>query len=148
VAAVINRPIHRDELRLIYTRDYSELEGITQAVSQQSSRTLVEGLAAGENPTEIARRLTDRVDAIGKTRATTLARTSVIDTFNSASLARLDELGVEGVTVKAEWTTAGDSRVCERCLSRSGDILSIEEAKGQIPYHPGCRCVWVPHGGN
>jgi len=161
VAAVINRPIHRDELQLIYTRDYSELEGITQAVSQQSNRMLADGLAAGEGPREIARRLTDRVDAIGKTRATTLARTSVIDTFNSASLARLDELDVEGVTVKAEWTTANDSRVCPICLELEGRTWTIEEARSETvdvaghsdvpvkpPAHPNCRCAIIPSGGS
>jgi len=161
VATVINRPIHREELQLIYTRDYSELEGITQAVSQQSSRTLAEGLAAGENPRDIARRLTDRVDAIGRTRATTLARTSVIDTFNSASLARLDELDVEGVTVKAEWTTANDSRVCPICLELEGRTWTIEEARSETvdvaghsdvpvkpPAHPNCRCAIIPSGGS
>jgi SPP1 gp7 family putative phage head morphogenesis protein len=146
VATVINRPIHREELQLIYTRDYSELEGITQAVSQQSSRTLAEGLAAGENPRDIARRLTDRVDAIGKTRATTLARTSVIDTFNSAALNRYEELGAEGVSVKAEHQTAGDRRVCAECRSLAGTVYTIQEAKGRIPVHPRCRCAWVPIG--
>jgi len=161
VATVINRPIHREELQLIYTRDYSELEGITQAVSQQSSRTLAEGLAAGENPRDIARRLTDRVDAIGKTRATTLARTSVIDTFNSAALNRYEELGAGGVTVRAEWQTAGDDRVCEICQALEGQTWTIKEARSATvsvaghsdipvkpPAHPRCRCSLQPAGGN
>jgi SPP1 gp7 family putative phage head morphogenesis protein len=116
-------------------------------------------LAAGENPRDIARRLTDRVDAIGKTRATTLARTSVIDTFNSASLARLDELGVEGVTVKAEVRTAGDARVCPQCAALEGRTWTIEEARSETttaagqevpvkpPIHPRCRCAVIPSGG-
>jgi SPP1 gp7 family putative phage head morphogenesis protein len=161
VAAVINRPIHRDELELIYTRDYSELEGITQAVSQQSNRMLADGLAAGEGPREIARRLTDRVDAIGKTRATTLARTSVIDTFNSAALKRYEELGAEGVTVRAEWQTAGDERVCKICQALEGQTWTIEEARSATvsvaghsdipvtpPAHPRCRCAIIPAGGD
>jgi len=159
VSAVIQRPIHRDELQLIYTRDYSELEGITRAVSQQANRTLAEGLAAGEGPADIARRLTDRIDKIGKTRATTLARTSVIDTFNSAALNRYDELGAEGVTVRAEWTTAGDGRVCSICESLEGRTWTIEEARSETvsvaghsdvsvrpPAHPRCRCAIIPSG--
>jgi SPP1 gp7 family putative phage head morphogenesis protein len=160
VFATIERPIHRDELQLAYTRDYSELEGITQAVSQQSTRTLAEGLAAGEGPRDIARRLTDRVDAIGKTRATALARTSVIDTFNSAALARYEELGIDGVTVQAEWKTAGDNRVCDICQSLEGRTWSIEEARSETvdvaghsdipvkpPAHPRCRCAIIPSRG-
>lgn len=161
VGATIQRPIHRDELQLIYTRDYSELEGITRAVSQQSNRVLAEGLAAREGPAAIARRLTDRVDAIGKTRATTLARTSVIDTFNTAALNRYEELGVDGVTVEAEWLTAGDGRVCEICQALEGQTWTIEEARSKTidvaghsdipvkpPAHPRCRCAIIPAGGS
>jgi len=146
VVATIQRPIHRDELQLIYTRDYSELEGITQAVSQQSNRVLAEGLASGAGPTDIARDLTDRVDKIGKTRATTLARTSIVDTFNAAALNRFDELAVDGVTVKAEHVTAGDSRVCPECANLEGETYTIEKARGRIPVHPRCRCTWIPTG--
>lgn len=157
VEAVVRRPVHRDELELIYTRDYSELEGITSAVSQQANRTLAEGLGAGESPTKIARRLTDRIDAIGKTRATTLARTSVIDTFNSSALNRYEELGVEGVSVDVEWQTAGDDRVCPLCRALEGRTWTIEEARSETvsvaghsdipvkpPAHPRCRCAILP----
>lgn len=165
VESVINRPIHRDELQLIYTRDYSELEGITTAVSQQSNRVLAEGLRSGAGPKQIARDLTDRVDKIGKTRATVLARTSIIDTFNAASLNRYEEMNVEGVSIEAEWQTAGDSRVCPICQALEGRTWTIQEARetrldlsGQVPddvsgasdvpvkppAHPRCRCALIP----
>lgn len=160
VVATIERPIHRDTLELLYTRDYSDLEGITQAVSAQTNRTLAEGLARGENPTDVARRLTDRVDAIGKTRATTLARTSIIDAHASATLNRYDELSVEGVTIQAEWQTAGDNRVCPICQALEGRTWTIEEARSETvdvaghsdvpvkpPAHPRCRCALIPSGG-
>lgn len=158
IQGVVARPIHREELQTAYTRDYSELEGITQAVSQQANRTLAEGLARGENPRAIARRLTDRIDAIGKTRATTLARTSVIDTFNAAALNRYEQLdGVEGISVTAEWQTAGDNRVCPICEALEGRMWTIEEARSATvsvaghddipvrpPAHPNCRCAIIP----
>jgi SPP1 gp7 family putative phage head morphogenesis protein len=157
VVATIERPIHRDTLELLYTRDYSDLEGITQAVSAQANRALVEGFQRGESPTDIARRLTDRIDSIGKTRATTLARTSVIDAHASATLNRYEELGVEGITIRAEWQTAGDSRVCPICQALEGRTWTIEEAKSETvdvaghsdvpvkpPAHPRCRCAIIP----
>ena len=141
---LFNRPVHRDTLQLLYTSDYSDLEGITAEVSKQANRALTEGFAEGVGPDEIARRLTDRVDKIGKTRATTLARTSVIDAHSSATLRRFEELGVEEVSGKAEWRTARDRRVCARCRGLDGSVYSIEEAKGMLPRHPRCRCVWLP----
>jgi hypothetical protein len=49
-----------------------------------------------------------------------------------------------------EWVTAGDSRVCERCQARAGDVYTPEEirsGKGEKPpLHPNCRCKLVPLG--
>jgi SPP1 gp7 family putative phage head morphogenesis protein len=52
-----------------------------------------------------------------------------------------------GVTVQAEWLTAGDDRVCERCASLQGRIFTLDEIEGMIPVHPGCRCIALPHRG-
>jgi len=44
----------------------------------------------------------------------------------------------------AEWQTAGDERVCPLCEPLDGTVMTIEEARGLIPRHPNCRCMWVP----
>lgn len=144
VQGAFNRPIHADRIGIIYTRAYRELEGITQAVDQQISRELSQGLAEGINPNDMAKRLTDRVDKIGRTRARTLARTETINAHSDATLNSYTEAQVEGVEVIAEFSTAGDGRVCERCESLEGDTFSIDEARGLIPVHPQCRCAWKP----
>jgi len=142
--AIFNTPIHRDALQLLYTRNFQQLEGVTEALNQQISRELADGFAAGENPTDIARRITDRIDKIGKTRATVLARTEVINTHATATLNRYERLGVEEVGAQVEFQTAGDSRVCPICASLEGTVYTIEEARGRIPVHPQCRCAWLP----
>jgi len=144
IEATLRRPVHRDTLELLYTRDYSDLEGITAEVSKQANRTLAQGLAQGLSSSDIANNLTDRIDAIGKTRSTTLARTSVIDAHASATLNRYEEMGVDSVTGKAELMTAGDRRVCAQCQSLEGTVYTVKEARGVIPVHARCRCAWVP----
>lgn len=144
IEATLRQPVHRDTLQLLYTRNFEALEGITNEVSRQVGRELTQGFAEGVNPDEMARRITDRVDKIGKTRATTLARTEIINAHSTATLERYDELGVEEVGVKAEFTTAGDLRVCPECAALEGEVLKVEEAKGLIPLHPNCRCAWLP----
>jgi SPP1 gp7 family putative phage head morphogenesis protein len=52
--------------------------------------------------------------------------------------------GVTGVTVTAEWQTAGDLRVCPICASREGKIYTLDEVEGMIPVHPNCRCFITP----
>ena len=144
IDAAFNRPIHADRVGLAYTRTYQELEGITEAMDQQISRALAQGIAEGRNPRDIARRLNDRVDKIGITRARTLARTEVISAHAEASLNAYEEAGIEGVDAEAEFSTAGDGRVCPTCEALEGVTRAISEARGTIPVHPNCRCAWIP----
>jgi SPP1 gp7 family putative phage head morphogenesis protein len=144
IQEAFNRPIHQEQLQTLYTRTFTEWEGVAEATNQQISRELADGLAQGENPTKIARRISDRVDKIGKTRATTLARTEVIRSHADATLNRYEELGVEKVAGEAEFQTAGDSRVCPICAGLNGDVYTLKDARGLIPVHSLCRCAWLP----
>jgi len=142
--AMFNRPIHSDQLQTLFTRTLTEWEGVVSATEQQIARELSDGLAQGENPTKIARRISDRIDNIGKTRSTTLARTEIIRSHADATLNRYDELSVDEVAGEAEFSTAGDSRVCPICRSLDGNVYTIEAARGLIPVHSRCRCTFLP----
>lgn len=142
VEAAFNLPVHRDALQLLYTRNYQQLEGITNAVAQQINQELTQAFAAGENPRDVAERLTDRVDTVGKTRATTLARTETINAHSTATLNRYERAGIDEVGGKAEWSAAMDA--CDQCAALHGDTYPINEARGLLPAHPNCRCAWIP----
>lgn len=144
IEAAFNRPIHADRVGLAFIRTFDQLEGITRAVSQQISRTLAEGLAQGKGPLEIARNLNNRIDKIGITRARVLARTEVISAHAEATINAYEEAGIDGLQVRAEFSTAGDSRVCPQCAALEGTTYTREEARGVIPVHPNCRCTWLP----
>jgi len=156
VDIAFNLPVHQETLQSLYTRNFNELQGITEAMNQRISRELADGFEAGENPTRIARRITDVVDDVGKRRATTLARTEVIRAHSDATLNRYERFGVDEVTVKAEWSTAGDARVCPICQALEGRTFTIEQARSETftfndqdfpvrpPAHPNCRCAFLP----
>lgn len=144
VNSAFNRPIHADRVGLAYIRAYEELEGITAAMDQQISRVLAQGIAEGRGPLGIASQINARVDKIGLTRARVLARTEVINAHAEASLNSYEEAGVEGVDAKAEFSTAGDGRVCPECAGLEGSVRPLSEARGVIPVHPNCRCSWIP----
>lgn len=137
-------PIHVDTVAALFTRTFSELKGITAAMDQAISRELAEGFTLGLNPREIARRLNERVDAIGIRRARLLARTEVIRAHHMANMMEYEAAGIDGVTILAEWSTAGDGRVCEICMPLEGRIFTLDEVKPMIPRHPNCRCVALP----
>lgn len=164
-SALINTGVHREALEMLFTRNFENLQGITNEMSMQMSRELADGFAQGLNPTEIARNLTDTVDTIGKRRATVLARTEVIRAHSEATLTRFENQGIEEVTTKAELLTAGDNRVCPICAALEGRTFTIQEAREETwefdppegvpdslggehalrpPIHPQCRCSLVP----
>jgi SPP1 gp7 family putative phage head morphogenesis protein len=144
LAAVFGKPIHANTLAILYTRNFNELRGITEAMSAAISRELTTGMAQGLGPRQIAALLNQRVDRIGITRALTLARTEIIHAYADGTLNRYEEFGVKGVRGKAELSTAGDDNVCPICASLDGREYSIAEARGVIPVHPNCRCAWLP----
>lgn len=151
VEAAFRRPIHADRLGIAYTRAFSELKGITDAMDQQISRVLAEGLSRGAGPLDIARGIVDRVDLArgivdrvdkAVTRARMLARTEVINAHAEASLNAYQEAGLSGVQVEAEWLTAADA--CPLCVELSEKTYTLEQARGKIPAHPNCRCAFAP----
>ena len=132
------------KLQLIATRSFTELKGVTAVMSQQMSRVLVNGLAQGQSPKVIARDMVDTITGIEKKRALVIARTEVIHAHAEGQLDTYEELGVGEVGIMAEWSTAGDAFVCELCQPMEAVILTVKEARGMIPRHPNCRCMFIP----
>jgi len=137
--AIFNRPIHADSLGMMYTRNFTELNGINEAMDQKISRELIDGLSQGKNPREIARLINKNVDNVGRTRARTLARTEVNRTQNEASLNRYTDYGVE----KVELMVGPGPCPSNICPDAAG-IYTLEEARGMLPLHCNCSCTWAP----
>jgi len=137
-------PVALHKIELLYERAFSELQGVTDVMGQQMSRTLSEGLAQGYGANKIARNLVKDVSKITKTRANVIARTEIVRAHAEGQLDAFELLGVEEVGVMAEWSTAGDERVCIECGELEGVVMTIKEARGLLPRHPNCRCSWIP----
>jgi SPP1 gp7 family putative phage head morphogenesis protein len=157
---IMNAPFHMDRVGLLFTRVFTELKGITEAMAVQISKVLAQGMIDGDGPRLLARKLVstingDGVDRLGLTdtlgrfipaqrRAEMLARTEIIRAHHQATIQEYRNWGVEGIIVKGEWKTAGDDRVCEKCASLEGKIFTLDEIESLIPYHPYCRCIALP----
>lgn len=151
IETLLNQPIHIDALQMMYTRNFEELRGITDQMSQQIARTLTDGMVRGVGPREMARRIAADIQKIGINRATILARTEVIRAHAEASLNRYEQVGIQVLMPHVEFANAGDKKVCEKCkgletvdngLGRG--VFTIAQARGVIPVHPLCRCAWLP----
>lgn len=160
IGTVLSQPAHADRLGVLYTRAFNELKGITDAMDQQISRVLAQGLADGDGPRLLARKLNSTIsgkglgdlgirDQLGRfipaeRRAEILARTETIRAHHQGMIQTYKNWGAEGVKVKAELRTAGDQRVCPECDMLEGQFFTLKEAENLIPVHPQCRCIALP----
>lgn len=138
------RPRHADAVGLIYTRIYSDLDGITTTMDAKISKSLATSLGEGLGAAATASALDDVVSSIGLQRARTLARTETIAAYAKASLNSYRDAGLSGVSADVEFATADDDEVCPECEELEGNVYSIDDADGVIPVHPNCRCSWLP----
>ena len=137
-------PIHQETVELIYTRMFSELEGITAAMDAQISEVLASGLIEGIGPEEMARRINNRVEKVGRTRSRMIARTEVVETFNQAFVIETKRIGAAiGEEIFIQWQTAEDERVRSSHRVRNGKIFTQEEFL-QLIGEPNCRCTGLP----
>lgn len=159
IDAVMGTPFSVDRVGVLYTRAFQDLKGITDQMSTQISRVLSQGMIDGDNPRLLARKLNAVIagpvgdlaitDTLGrfipaKRRAEMLARTEVIRAHHLGMIQEYENWRTKGVYVRAEWSTAGDDRVCPDCADLEGSVYNIEEARGMIPKHPQCRCIALP----
>ena len=160
IDAVFGLPMHMDRVGLLFTRVFSELIGVTEAMANNIAQILSQGMIDGDGPRLLARKMVAAIDGTGagtlgitdklgrfipaKRRAEILARTEIVRAHTIASLQEYKNWGVLGLKVKAEFLTAGDDRVCPKCASLEGKVFKIDEAWGIIPVHPCCRCIFLP----
>jgi len=161
IAMAMSLPLHIDRIGLIFTRVFTDLKGITDAMSSVISRVLAQGIADGDGPRLLARKLVAVIngeglgdlgltDTLGRyisplRRAELLARTEIIRAHHVATIQEYRNWAVEGVIVKGEWMTAGDDRVCSKCEALQGKIFTLDEIEPMIPLHPLCRCIALPY---
>jgi len=113
-------------------------------MSQQIGRILADGIATGRSPRTLATDLAKGITGITKKRALVMARTEIIAAHAEGQLDAFEEMRIQDIAVMAEWSTAGDDRVCEECATLDAVVMTVEEARGLLPRHPNCRCAWIP----
>jgi SPP1 gp7 family putative phage head morphogenesis protein len=138
-----SQPETVSKIELLATRSFENLKGVTSQMAAQMNRVLSDGIAHGDGPTKIARELRKTAN-LPKVRAETIARTEVINAHAEGKLDSFEELGIDELGVLAEFSTAGDEKVCPRCGALQGNTYTVDEARGVIPVHPNCRCTWIP----
>ncbi len=136
--SAFNRPIAEERVAILTDRSFSDLRGVTDAMSAKMTRALADGLTRGDSPHDVGRALSDEVDGIGRVRGEMIARTEVIRAHSEGQLDSLEAMGVDQVGVQVEWEVTPDDRLCPLCESLDGVVLDLDDARGLLPRHPNC----------
>lgn len=144
VRKALSDPKTLSKIRLLATRSFENIKGITAAQKAALNRILADSIVKGTSAKKVAKQMVEQIDGMTKTKALTIARTEIVHAHAEGQLDTYEQLGVSEVGVLAEWVTAGDSKVCSQCASMEGKTFPIDQARGLIPLHPNCRCAWSP----
>jgi len=140
VQQVVGRPIHTEELRVLYTRNYQGLEGITEDLDRMLSSKFVEAMRKGWGTRKTADKINKEARDIQHTRARTLARTEMGNAHTKASIANYKQNGIQTVEILTHTP-------CEEyCIPiKSNDPYNINDIPfGGPPFHPNCVCALAP----
>ena len=124
---VMNGPPDWRAIDALQVRNFSVLEGITAETNKQIVSELTEGLNRGEGMEALARRLRNKVDAIGIHRSRLMARTETMYAFNEGTKLRYKQHAIG----KVEWLTAYDDRTCPDCSALNGKVFAIDDEIGR-----------------
>lgn len=125
-----------------FASDGSPLADLFRALPRDAARAvrgeLIRGIALGDNPRVIARRIQG---AFGRnlTRAMTISRTEVMRAYTRAAIEkyRANSSLIRGWV----WISALDVRTCAVCIAMHGTEHPLDEPMAS---HPSCRCSAAP----
>jgi len=143
VGAVWNRLPREAVADLIgFTANGSPLRSLLDELGPQASeairKTLISGLALGQNPREIARQARAALGG-NLARALTISRTETLRAYREATRRNYQENS--DILDGWEWLSAKQSRTCAMCLAMDGTIHKLSET---LDDHPNGRCTMVP----
>lgn len=134
-------------IRAIVARSTQQITAATWrldlAAQEVMRRVLIQGVAVGTNPRTAAREMVRRAEHGfngGLTRATTIARTEMLDAYR---LAAADvHFGAADVLTGWTWLASLDSRTCPSCWGMHGTVHDLSE---DGPHdHQNGRCARLP----
>lgn len=148
---IVAQTAHAAAIATLLARYNADLRKIQSSTVQEVIDKMTLALVAGLPLPDVADEVDKRIRGVGLVRSGALAQTAAVATVAAATLALLERTGVRFVSpdVEMEFVTAGDARVCSKCLGLSTrdnghgpGIYTIEQARGILPAHIKCRCGW------
>ena len=118
---------------------------MNKETKKRLAHTISQGIENKRGIPGLSRDIRKTFTDMSKHRSELIARTETANALSTASLDRMEDMGIEG----KEWVTAGDDLVSDECLGNEaeGVIPANQAFSGGVmapPQHPDCRCVIAP----
>lgn len=141
------RPTPPDALAAIIERTTEQVTSLSKPLADDTYslilRELTRGVAAGDNPREVAARMVERAEDMhnfGMNRALNIARTEILDAHRKA--AEASQNANADILAGWVWLAHLGPRTCRSCLAQHGSFHLLEESG---PYdHQQGRCSRTP----
>jgi SPP1 gp7 family putative phage head morphogenesis protein len=134
-------PTSKKTKQSLISQAFSSLRGLAGQMVQSVKQIILTGIRKLWTPKQITKAVQDEISKYEK-RTEVSVKDDLVRAHGESQLDAFAELGHNNVTAIIE--TAGDNRVCSQCRVLEGRELPIEQARGLIPVHKNCRCVWKP----
>lgn len=142
---LLRAPTHQTAARAMARAQVPLLQGLSRDVAGQIRDELVTGIQQRLTEDAIAARIAKKFD-LAENRARAIARTETVRAHADASINAYLGMRFEHVSALVEWTpnVHGGTAPCPLCAAEAGKIVTLEQARGKIPFHPNCFCAWTP----
>ncbi|WP_027339945.1 minor capsid protein [Halonatronum saccharophilum] len=100
---------------------------------------IFEGIALGENPREVSRRLA-RTGKVGAKRAEDTTRSWYNKIINESTFDVYQQAGIQ----QSRYIATLDGRTSAICITRHNQIYTVEEIRKLLPAHCRCRSTGIP----
>lgn len=114
------------------------LDGFGKFAAEKAKRDLLLGVALGEHPSKIAKRLRRSLN-VSQSRALLIARTEALRAYREAS--RQTYHKNKHIVSKWVWSASLSERTCAACWALHGTEFDTDTSMAS---HPACRCSMVP----
>jgi hypothetical protein len=126
-----------DKISLLTHRAFEQFKGASAHAVSRLSRVFTRGLTTDLE--SLPEKLQHEID-ITHNRCRQIVRTELVHSHAEGQLDAFQALGVGLVTGNAEVPVG--QQECKQCAHIATKVYTIKEARGIIPVHPECCCVW------
>lgn len=134
-------PANEEKVNVLTLKTQMLLVGITAAMIASASNSVAKGLLNGESKANIAAEISRTNAKVFNTRVKPLVNTETMQAFVEGQLDTYESFNIDELELVAEWSSSGVA--CTKCSPMNGVRMPIEEARGLLPVHPNCKCIWV-----